>query len=178
MKKEIILESKFTAHQKTHILVVLGIPVVIMTMFVLSRHYNNSSVSTSDLGKLIFLGFVFLIVGLIIFFKNGVLKKDDGLYLGTYIFGKLLFKKEIDLTNISKLAILKLRKSQKMAWYSLANPDQALSYDRNDVTLLNDKHTQKTLLISLEDENLANETVSFLEENFDLTLETYSPDFS
>ncbi|CAL2087042.1 hypothetical protein [Tenacibaculum sp. 190524A05c] len=187
MKKEIILESKFTAHQKTHVSIILGLPILVVIIKFLSMEFGDDGITGNYDGitdapnnymKIAALILVFFVIVMLSFLKTGVLKKNNQLYLGTYIFGKLLFNEKVDLGNKTKLAILKLTKNQKMAWFNIANPDQGISYHKNDITLLNDKHTQKTLLVSLDDENLANETVSFLEEHFDLTLETYSPDFS
>ena len=180
MKKEIILESKFTAHQKTHVSIILGLPILVVIIKFLSMEFGDDGITDTpnNYMKIAALILVFFVIVMLSFLKIGILKKNNQLYSGTYIFGKLLFKEKVDLANRTKLAILKLTKNQKMAWFNIANPDQGISYHKNDITLLNDKHTQKTLLVSLDDENLANETVSFLEENFDLTLETYSPDFS
>ncbi len=180
MKNEIILESKLTVHQKTHISVVMLIPVFFVIVITLIQHFEQHNLSDISLSfpRLIPATIVLLVLIMLLFLKTGILEKNNNLYEGTYFKGKLLFKKKINLTDKTKVAILKLNKRQKMAWFSIANPDQALSYHKNDITLLNDKHTRKELLVSLDDENLANKTVSFLEENFDLTFETYNPDFS
>ena len=180
MKSQIILESKLTPHQKTHISVVMLIPVFFVTIMTLVKHFEQNDLSNITLSfpRLIPLVIALIILIMLLFLKEGILKKNNDLYQGTYLFGKLLIKKKVSLLDKPKVAILKLRKRQKMAWFSIANPDQALSYHKNDITLLNDKHTRKELLVSLDDENLANKTISFLEENFNLTFETYSPDFN
>jgi len=180
MRNEIILERKLTTHQKTHVTIVLGVPIIIVIIKLLSNHFEHHSIE--DISR-IFIKLVPLVIALfsvimILFLKSGFLKKENNLYSGTYIFGKLLFKRKIDLTNKTKMATLKLNKRQKMAWFSIANPDQTLSYYKNDITLLNDKHTQKTLLLSLSEELLTAKAITFLEENFDLVHEVYSPDFS
>lgn len=180
MQNEIILESKLTAHQKTHVAMVIGLPVVIVGVTVLNDHLSIYGMKQWSLviPKLLFL-FSILLLGIFsLFLKSGVLKVNNDLYLGTYIFGKLIFKKKIIITQKSKVAVLRLSKRQKMAWFSVASPDQSLSYHKNDVTLLNDKHTHKELLISLNDEVLANKVITFLEENFGFIHEVYSPDFS
>ncbi|WP_075343498.1 hypothetical protein [Tenacibaculum agarivorans] len=180
MRNEIILERKLTAHQKTHVAIVLGVPIIIVIIKLLNNHFERHGIE--DIFR-IFTRLVPLVIALfsvimILFLKSVLLKKGNSLYSGTYIFGKLLFKKKVNLTNKTKLATLKLNKRQKMAWFSIANPDQGLSYYKNDITLLNDKHTRKILLVSLSDEVLAQKAVTFLEKNFDLIHEVYSPDFS
>ncbi len=112
------------------------------------------------------------------FFKRRLLKKESELYRGLYCFGKLILKKKISLNNKDQVSILKFRKTQKMAWFSNANPDLALTFQKSDVTLLNKKHTKREMLISLDSEDLAIKTIAFLENNFDLEYNVYSPDFS
>ena len=68
--------------------------------------------------------------------------------------------------------------SQKMAWFSNAKPDLANEFDTFNVTLLNNKHTYKELLISLRNDNNSNKAIRFLASEFKLIEEVYSPDFS
>ena len=180
MQNEIILESKLTAHQKTHVIMVIGLPVIIVSVTILNHHLSLHGMNQWSLvfPKLLFLFTILLLGFFLVFLRTGVLKVDNHLYLGTYIFGKLIFKKKIITSHKSKVAILKLSKRQKMAWFSIASPDQSLSYHKNDVTLLNNKHTHKELLVSLNDEVLAMKVVTFLEENFGFIHEVYSPDYS
>ncbi|TCI93034.1 hypothetical protein [Tenacibaculum sp. M341] len=171
MKKEIILESKFTSHQKTHILMVFGAPIILVIIKLISLDITNSLLS------LLFVC-LFLIVVSVTFLKTGLLKEDNSLYRGVYFLGKLIFKKKISLEDKNKVTILSFKKSQKMAWFSAANPDLSLTFYRSDITLLNEKHTRKEMLVSLDNEYLANEVLNFLEIHFALKHEVYSPDFS
>lgn len=173
MKNKIILESKFTEHQKTHLSIILGIPIIIVIIKVLNTDLNERGYVS-----LLLLITVLVLTIAIQFLKTGLIKKNANLYRGTFFFGKLILKKKINLTSKTKVSILKLRKSQKMAWFSIANPDLALSYYRSDITLLNNKHTEKEILVSLDNEAIADQTIQFLQENFGLILEVYSPDFS
>ncbi len=173
MKKEIILESKFTLHQKTHILMVFGAPIILVIIKLISLGLDV----TNSLLSLLFVC-LFLIVVSVTFLKTGLLKEDNSLYRGVYFLGKLIFKKRISLEDKNKVAILSFKKSQKMAWFSAANPDLSLTFYRSDITLLNEKHTEKEMLVSLDNEYLTNEVLNFLEIHFGLKHEVYSPDFS
>lgn len=180
MQKEIILESKLTSHQKIHVALVIGLPIIIVGITILNDHFSMHGINQWSLvfPKLLFLSTTLLLGIFSLFLKSGLLNVNSQLYSGTYIFGKLIFKKKNVLSHKTKVAVLKLRKRQKMAWFSVASPDQSLTYQKNDVTLLNDKHTHKELLISLNDEVLAQKTITFLEENFGILYEDYNPDFS
>ncbi|WP_408041400.1 hypothetical protein [Tenacibaculum amylolyticum] len=148
-------------------------PIIIVILKVLSTDLNERGY-----GSLLLLMAVLLLIIALQFLEIGLLKKKGNLYRGTFFFGRLLLKEKINLQSKTKVSILKLTKRQKMAWFSIANPDLALSYYRNDITLLNNKHTEKEVLVSLDNEALANKTIQFLEENFGLIHEVYSPDFS
>ena len=171
--KRLILESKFTTHQKLHVLLSLGIPVLIII-------YKITTLESYFKTNALLIFFILLLISVIcsVFLKKGIVKENNNLYQGTFLFDKLLQKKKMDLNQKSKVSILKFKRSQKMAWFSVANPDASLTYLRSDVTLLNEKHTTKDVLVSLDDEEKANQVVAFLEEYFQFEYEVYSPDFS
>ncbi len=171
--KRLILESKLTNHQKFHVFLCTGVPIVLSIHTLISQ-------KPYFIKSILFLFFVVLSLVMlgIVFLKKGVVKEGSVLFKGTFLFDKLLLKKKVDVDQKSKVAILKFKRSQKMAWFSVANPDASLTYLRSDVTLLNEKHTTKDVLISLDDEEKANQVVSFLEEYFQFDYELYSPDFS
>jgi len=173
MSNNIILESRFTTHQKTHLILSIGAPFILV-IFLLIR------LDLTYLGSLVLLLFIISYSAIIClaFTKTGLLKKRDKLYRGLYFAKKLILKKKIDLTNKSKVSILKFKRNQKMAWFSAAKPDLALEYNAFDVTLLNGKHTQKKMLVSLSNKDISKKTVEYLETNFSMKFEIYSPDFS
>ena len=172
MTSKIILESRFTTHQKIHIILYLGAPFII-TIFSLARLDLN------------FIGYLFLLILILIYSvmvcialtKRGLLKQGSDLYRGLFFIDKLILKKKIDLTNKPKVSILKFKKSQKLAWFSAARPDLAFDFNAFDINLLNDKHTQKEMLVSLSNNDIAKKTIDFLNTNFDLKYEIYSPNF-
>ncbi|QKX03481.1 hypothetical protein HN014_00625 [Aquimarina sp. TRL1] len=174
MTNEIVLESRFTIHQKIHIILSIGAPFIIIIFLLIVNMPLNF------LGYLVLLGFMSLYTLLVCLAltKRGLLKVNDNLYRGLYFRKKLILKKKIDLTHKTKVSILKFKRSQKMAWFTVANPDLSTVFNSFDVTLLNDKHTIKDPLVSLNSNDLAEKSIEFLEQNFDLKFEIYSPDFS
>lgn len=171
--RRLILESKLTSHQKLHVLLSLGGPVLIVI-------YKITTLESYFKTNALLVLFILVFIGIVcsVFLKKGVLKVGKTLYKGTFLFNKLLVKKKVDLSDKPKVSILKFKRNQKMAWFSIASPDASLIYLKSDVTLLNEKHTEKEVLISLDNEENANQVVSFLAEHFHMKNEIYSPDFS
>lgn len=112
------------------------------------------------------------------FSKNGLMTSNDKFYTVYTFRGLVLFKKSRNLSNKNSFAILKLRKSQKLAFFTPANPDWSHSFDTFDIALLNSKHTEKDIIISLKNQDNADKASDFLKKHSHLTLEVYSPDFS
>ena len=173
MPKNLILESRFTSHQKIHITLSIGAPFIIIIFFLLRMDLNSK-------GYLILLIFILIYTSMVClaFTKRGLLKQNSDLYRGLFFMNKLILKKKINLSDKTKVAILKFKRNQKMAWFSAAQPDMALEFNAFDVTLLNNKHTQKEMLISLSNEAICKTTIEYLESEFNLKHEIYSPDFS
>lgn len=173
MKKEIILESRFTTHQKIHMTLYIGGPLIFIIFSMMRTYLNN-------MGLFILLMFILIYLSLmcLAFTKRGLLKKEDKLYRGLYFFRKLILKKKIDLTDKPKVSILKFNRRQKMGWFSAARPDLSLAFNALDINLLNEKHTRRETLISLTNDEKATEAINFLENEFNLIHERYSPDFS
>ena len=172
MSNRILLENRFTTHQKLHLILSIGAPFILI-IFTLARTNLNY------IGYLVL--FIFILIYTLIvclaFTKRGLLKKGSDLYRGLYFAEKLILKKKINLNDKPKISILKFKRSQKMAWFSVAKPDLASEFNAFDINLLNDKHTKKEMLISLTNNETAKKTIDFLSSNFDLQYEIYSPDF-
>ena len=169
---KIILENRFTTHQKISLLLYIGAPFII-SIFALARIDLNYK------GYLMLTLFI-LIYGLIIclsFTKRGFIKYNSDLYRGLFFKDKLILKKRIDLTDRPKISILKHRKSQKLAFFSAARPDLATEFNSFDINILNDKHTKREEIMSLKDNTNVEKTIQFLTSNFNLKNEIFSPDF-
>lgn len=169
---KIILEDRFTTHQKISLLLYIGAPFII-SIFGLARIDLNYK------GYLM-LVLLILVYGLIIclsFTKRGFINYNSDLYRGLFFKDKLILKKRIDLTDRSKISILKFRKSQKLAFFSAARPDLATEFNSFDINILNDRHTKREKIMSLKNKMNAENTIEFLTLNFNLKNEIYSPDF-
>ncbi len=169
----LLLENRFTSHQQTHIILSIGAPLLII-IFKLSQSTPSFYVHLQLFG----FSLLYIVLFCLAFTKRGLININNNLYRGLYFRKQLILKKKIDITNKTKIAVLKFKRRQKMAWFSAARPDLDTIYNHFDITLLNDKHTVKEKLISLEKEKFVDLSIEFLEQNFCLVYEQYSPDFS
>ena len=169
---KIILEYRFTNHQKITFLLYIGAPFLI-TIFLLLR--NSLNMKDYLILSLSIICYTFLIS--IAFLKRGFLKKNSNLYKGSFFLGKLFFKTRIDISEKPKIAILKLRKSQKLAWFSGAKPDLADEYNNFEINILNNRHTKREPILDLKRKENVEPTIEFLSSNFDLKYEKYNPNF-
>lgn len=72
---------------------------------------------------------------------------------------------------------MKFRKSQKMAWFTIARPDLATTFNSFEVNILNKRHTIREPLLTLKKESNAENAIKFLTSKFDLKNEVYCPRF-
>lgn len=128
----------------------------------------------------IILGILLLIYSFIIsiaFLKRGFVKINSKLYKGSFFCGKLFFKKKIDISETPKIAVLRFKKIQKLAWFSNAKPDLGTDFNSFEINILNEKHTKREPILDLIENDNSERAISFLTTNFDLEKETYSPNF-
>lgn len=170
--KTLPLEFKFSTPQMIHISIFTSISAIYAWKFLFS-YYDQLSFIKGLIALIVFLLLLLLTIS-----KKGLVKDNHQLYKGLFIFNTLVFKKRVDLKNRTCFSILKFRKSQKYAFFSAANPDAAHSFNTFDVYLLNKKHTEKDLLISLKKEKNSKLATDFIASFRDFKYEIYSPDFS
>ena len=173
MKKVLILGSRFSSHQKTHILLYLATPLLIISV---SLIIQSQSLNGFIVGILILLLCVFVIS--IAYARKGLVEKNGNLYRCIFLDRQLLIKKKINQKDKLDFSVLKFKKSQKMAWFSTARPDLGTGFDTFDITLLNKDHTKKDLMISVKKEEYADLVVEFLKKNSTLNHNSYQPKLS
>lgn len=176
LMNKIVLEDRFTTHQKITFLLYIGAPFIICIFALLKSAINSHLNSLGYLILMLFLLIYFFLIS-IAFLKRGFAKINSKLYKASFFRDTLIFKKEIDISKTPKLAILKFKKSQKFAWFSIAKPDLATDYDTFEINFLNENHTKREQILDLKNKNNIDPTIAFLTANFNLTHEIYSPDF-
>lgn len=171
-KDKLVLEFNLSNHQMMH-MTFIGLVVVV----------GGVSFFIDESGVKLFIsifGFIALLSIIIAFTfsKKGLLKKNGKLYNGYFFGNKILFKKSINVEGKSTFTVLKLRKSQKMAFFAGGNPDLSQSFDSFDIALLNEKHTKKNIILTLKKEKSSELVTKFLNTHMNWDYEIYSPDFS
>jgi len=176
LMEKIILEDRFTTHQKISFLLYIGAPFIILIVTLLRMALSSNLNYKGYLALIIFLIIYSFLIS-IAFLKRGFVKINSNLYRGSFFREKLFFKKRIDISKTPKVAVLKFRKSQKLAWFSVARPDLATEFNSFEINILNDKHTKRESIIDLRKKDNVEQTINFLTTNFDLKYEVFSPDF-
>ena len=104
---KIILEDRFTTHQKITFLLYIGAPFIIVIIALLRKALNSSLNHKGYLALLIFLIFYAVLIS-IAFLKRGFIKINSNLYRGSFFREKLFFKKRIDISKTHKVAVCRL----------------------------------------------------------------------
>lgn len=173
---KIILEDRFTTHQKISLLLYIGGPIIIVIAYLIKAASDGYLTKKGYLVLLIFMS-IYMFLVMVAFLKKGFFEKDGKLYRGAFFRGKLFFKKHIPISHTPKLAVLKFKKSQKLAWFSAAHPDLSVDFNAFEINILNDKHTKREALMDLKNIKNIEPVVAFLTGNFNLKHEDYCPTF-
>ncbi|TYP70375.1 hypothetical protein [Aquimarina intermedia] len=171
--EKVILEDRFTTHQKITFLLYIGAPFIIGIVTMLKTNLTS-------IGFLVLLLFIAIYTFLVsvAFLKRGFVKIDSQLYRGSFVRGRLFFKTKIDISRSPKVSVLKFKKNQKFSWFSMAKPDLATDFNAFEINILNERHTKREAILSLKNKNNIERTINFLTSNFDLKSEVYSPNFN
>ncbi len=172
-RKIITLEDKYSTLQKTMIYL-FSSPFILKFIETISSLYNVSILGF--ITSLLLLGIaVFLVV--LPFAKKGFLIKSNQLFLASFLFGKCLGKKKIDITNSPVVSVLEFSAS-KALWASAANPNLKASNYIYQLNILNEKHTEREKIMFLENKENIDKALKFLTDNLDLRNEVYSPNYN
>ena len=123
--------------------------------------------------------FILLEFGILVFVfsKNGFIINEQGLFKTYFFVKKPFFKNHIDLINKPKLSILEKRKSQRLPSISVIYPRPSFNFVTYDLFILNNNHTSKYEIISLDKKENATKAVDFLTKYLNLKSENYSPNY-
>ena len=170
---KIILEDRFTSHQKITFLLYMGAPFILGIISVLRNYW----LSTEHYLIIALCMIAYFLLISIAFLKRGFIKINNHLYKASFFSGRLFFKSKIDISKTPKIAVLSFKKSQKLAWFSAARPDLATTFYSYEINILNDRHTKRTPILILKNKKNVEGTVQFLTSNFDLEKEKNRPRF-
>lgn len=172
--KNLRLEQSFSGHQRIMIAVFLIIFAVKSFRIFSDYGWQTASIVVATP----FVGLTLLLIG-VFFMQNGFSALNDHKVARSwFLYGIPVFSKKIDAGLFPVIAVLRMGKTQKLAWTVAANPDLSVNYSSFDITSLNEKHTKKSRLVILKKESSAKKAMEFILANSNLREEIYSPDFS
>lgn len=167
MDNYVILEDRFDLWQKFNISILLGGLGYFMfpSMYSINHLFH---LSTSGYTFLLISSSMMVSIPILMLLKWGLIAKNGQLYRGSFLFQKPILKKLYYIDERPEVAVLKFRRNIE------SSND---NFNRFDVYLLNERHTQKDLLFSLKSLEKAYGAVDFLEDYFPIHYATYDPRF-
>ena len=149
--KHLRLERSFSGHQ--------GIMIIFIILLLVVNSYRAISNNDFTLETLLiaapFVALTILSIGFL-FMQNGFSSlSNNRVARGWYLYGIPVRFKKIDAVKFPVISVLKMGKSQKLAWTVAANPDLSVSFTSFDITSLSEKHTKKDRLVILKKEKSA-----------------------
>jgi hypothetical protein len=81
------------------------------------------------------------------------------------------------LTDKPVVSILKFKKIQKFAFFSVAKPDLSESFYSFERFVLNKNHFKRDSIMYFKQEKCANDAIEFLTKDFPLRHELFSPNY-
>lgn len=174
--KIIILEDNFEFKQKA----ILGVVASFALLFLLSFALNFNNIINS---QNFIISVIILIVSIIffcvlvplIFSRKGIKTENNKLFLTHSFLGKLLYFKEVETKNRKVFTILKNNVLQKNSFLSAGGADLSYKYFKFHFVIIDDRHFNKTTLLTLSSIQNAHKLKLFLERNSGLKYEGYSP---
>jgi|GEM_PF-1784154 len=179
----IILESAYNGNAKFYLYLIFAVIFLPLVATFPQILISNSFGQDTSLGSTIWISVIAIIAliafAIIIFpLKKGLYKGNSDLFIGYFTWGKLIFKQKLSLNKAKAVSILKFKRRERGAFLSVANPEFSTAFSSFEVYALNEKHTQRKILISLRKEINAKRALEFVKRNTALKEEIYSPDFS
>jgi len=176
--KKIIIKNELTLFQKI-LLTGVSFGLFGMTYKILTDEF------TDDRGYIIevphYWAVITFLAGLafflFLFVKKGLIVDNGKLYRAYFLFGKNIYKSQVDLTDITDISIFKIRTKEKMEFYRPGPGPAEFTNMYYKIYILNEPHTYKDLILESTDEELINYVADFLQKELGLQLNPYDPRF-
>jgi len=123
---------------------------------------------------LILVSFIMFLTSLLII-KKGLTRDHNKLFLGYFLFGLLIRKKEIDNTGMNIITQLIYRKSTNYNYSTKWEPGFRYKEISFELYFVNENHTVKKKIIELTREDNSKKAIDFLLLNIKATFQKFSP---
>ena len=121
--------------------------------------------------------FISILLFLLFFLRKGIVVENKNLYVGYFIFNKLIYKQKVDLEDITDISIFTQNAVEKIEFFRPGPGPSEYVRKMKSIYLLNKRHTVKEFLIESTQSQLIEFTVDLLENELDLELNPYDPRF-
>ena len=173
--KKVIVDSGLTLHQR-FMLSILSIcfflPGAILVYQRLASNSMQQNIGDLIAGLLLIVSFS--VIALLVS-KEGILISERKLFNAQFLFGKPYWKSEVKLDGMSDVCIISYNLSQKMVFFSVANPDMAEEIKVSKIFVLNENHSTKRLVLSTRKIEHAELVVRSIQTELGLKLSHYHP---
>ena len=179
----VILEGAYRGNTKFYLYLIYAIiflPLVVtLPQIMILNSFSHDGNSNMVIWIRVFAIIALLAFAIILFpLKKGLYVNSSNLFVGYFTWAKLIHKQKIDLNQTKAVSILKFKRRERGAYMSVANPEFSTTFNSFEVYVLNERHTKRSLLISLKKEGNAKKAIEFVVQNTELIQEIYSPNFS
>ena len=171
---KIILERNLDFRQFQN-LTILSFIAIMVFLAMLNSHL------LSEFALIKFILFVLIIIfTLLLFTRKGLAIEQRTLYKAVFLFGKLIFKKEIP-TNFTSFTLFNGRLSTNYNYsYEISDfhnwePNLNVSIPSYSLNILCENHRKRLSILTLTKMEKAKEAVDFILKNTSLKYEKYSP---
>jgi uncharacterized membrane protein YoaT (DUF817 family) len=169
MTSKLILEFRFTFHQKLVILISVAVLILLIITYIIEIFQLD------DLLLIYTLIISYPLLIILALLKKGFLTKERKLFKSYFFLGFGIFNSEVNTNLYPKVTVLQFKKIRKLPWFSIAQPDAATDYNSFEINVLNESHTQRNIIIELKKQKNVKSTIDFLTAHTDLVFEKYSP---
>ena len=172
---KIILERNLDFKQFQNLIILNFVGVMVFLAML-------NSLPLIEFAFLKFILFVFIVIfTLLLFTRKGLAIEQCKLYKAVFLFGKLIFKKEVS-TNFKSFTLFNGRLSTNYNYsYEIKDfhnwePNLNVSMPCYSLNILSEDHRKRLNILTLTKMEKAKEAVDFVVKNTSLKYEKYSPD--
>jgi hypothetical protein len=166
---KIILERNLDFNQFRNVFILNFMCLVFLISIFLNTDNSNVLI-------LLLAGLSFILISLLVL-KKGIVVKQDKIFIGYFLFGRLLFKNEVDCRGMHIITLLMFGKTQNYNYSNHWEPKLNYKIASFELFLVNENHTIKEKILNLSKEESSKKGIEFLLKNTGMEFQKYNPSF-
>ncbi|MDV6170058.1 hypothetical protein R1T16_16590 [Flavobacterium sp. DG1-102-2] len=120
---------------------------------------------------------IILLLTSLLFIRKGIIVKNESLFIGYFLFGLQIIKKEVYPDGMNIITQLVYQKSTNYNYGTKWEPCFDFKTPSFELYFVNEKHTTKKKILGLTNEENSEKTINFILLNSMFQFQKYSPDF-